>query len=321
MTPQRWYAQNHHLLGSQFEHLFFENVLSDLPDLDFACVQAQMPFLDDEGKQRFCDFSIKEGFQACIAIEIDGYDKRGTGEGMTHAEFIDWQRRQAALTSQGWHVLRFANRDVCNEPVRCRNNIHSLRVKLRQKEDARFDSQKSITRQASEPVKAINKSKAHSIKPKRRKKPVKQELRKMGVAAGFFAAVILSFLFYGQPWLSNQLQAALPIAAPVGEVCPNAIHWSDMRKHIGETITTRGPIKLVTYKPEVNGSPTWIEVGAKFPDSNRLTLLIWGDDRPVFESQITDQNEGDTVCVKGEVREYQGGVQIHLQEAEQLTVF
>ncbi|WP_141440129.1 endonuclease domain-containing protein [Vreelandella titanicae] len=134
MPPQKWYAQNRHLFESQFEHLFFENVLSNIPGLDFACLQTQMPFLDDEGKQRYCDFAIQEGLEVRIAIEVDGYDKRGTGEGMTHAEFIDWQRRQAVLTSQGWHVLRFANSDVYNEPTRCCNNIHFLLAKQLRKE-------------------------------------------------------------------------------------------------------------------------------------------------------------------------------------------
>jgi very-short-patch-repair endonuclease len=321
MSPQKWYAQNRHLFGSQFEHLFFENVLSDIPGLDFACLQTQMPFRDDEGKQRYCDFAIQEGLEVRIAIEVDGYDKRGTGEGMTHAEFIDWQRRQAALTSQGWHVLRFANSDVCNEPTRCRNNIHSLLTKLRQKEAAGSETLQSITPPHSKAVKTRYKSEAPTRKPKRRQKSFKKELKKMGVAAGLVTAVLLGFLFYGQPWLTNQLQAALPTSAAAAEACPDAIHWSEALDHMGETITTEGPIKRVTYKPDVNGSPTWLEIGARFPDPNRLTLLIWGGDRPTFEPKITGQIIGDTACVTGEVSEYRGDVQMQLQEAEQLSLY
>lgn len=321
MPPQQWYAQNHHLLGSQFEHLFFENVLSNLPGLDFACLQTQMPFHDDEGKQRYCDFAIQEGSEVRIAIEIDGYDKRGTGEGMTHTEFIDWQRRQAALTAQGWHVLRFANRDVCNEPARCRNNIHSLLVRLRQREAARSGTPQSIQPHPSKPAEKLYKRKAPNSKPKRRQKSIKQKLRKIGFSAGLAAAVVLGFHFYGQGWLAEQLQAALPTSATAAQSCPNAIRWNDVRSYIGETITTAGPITRVTYKPDTNGKPTWIEVGARFPDPSRLTLLIWGNDRTAFEPQITGQIIGDTACVTGEVSEYRGDVQIQLQDAYQLTVY
>ncbi|WP_085920423.1 DUF559 domain-containing protein [Halomonas sp. CSM-2] len=321
MTPQQWYAQNRHLLGSQFEHFFFENILTSIPDLNFASLQAQMSFRDDDEKQRYCDFAIREGEEVRIAIEVDGYDKRGTGEGMTHAEFVDWQRRQSALTSQGWHVLRFANHDVCNEPVRCRNNIHSLLLKLRHKEAARSSHASPVPTQTREPVVAPVKNTHPTRKAKRRKKPIKQELKKMAVSAGLVAAVVLGFIFYGQPWLTNQLQNALPTSAAAAQECPNAIHWSEVRNHMGETVTTQGLIKRITYKPDVNGSPTWIEVGASFPNPDRLTLLIWDNNRPEFASQLSQNIIGDDACVMGKVSEYRGDVQIQLKDADQLNVY
>lgn len=65
-----------------------------------------------------------------IVIEVDGYDKRNTGQGMSHDEFFDWQQRQAALTTAGWHVLRFANRDVRDHPQRCQRYIELLFLTL-----------------------------------------------------------------------------------------------------------------------------------------------------------------------------------------------
>lgn len=133
MQPIKWYEQHCHKFDSEFEHIFFKNVLMSVSNLDFNHLKAQMPFLDDDGRQRYCDFAICEDENVRVAIEVDGYDKRGTGEGMSHDDFVAWQRRQAALTAQGWHVLRFANRDVKNEPQRCCDNINSMLARLRKK--------------------------------------------------------------------------------------------------------------------------------------------------------------------------------------------
>lgn len=134
MTPIKWYSENKLKLNSEYEHIFFKKILMCLPSLDFSNVSAQLPFRDDDGKQRYCDFAINESENIRIAIEIDGYDKLGNGQGMTHDDFVDWQRRQAALTSQGWYVLRFANRDIRDEPQRCHDNIKKTLERLRTKE-------------------------------------------------------------------------------------------------------------------------------------------------------------------------------------------
>lgn len=322
MTPEKWYAQNHHLFDSQFEHIFFDTVLIRIPGLDFSNLQAQMPFRDDDGKQRYCDFAIREGTEVRIAIEVDGYDKRGTGQGMSHDDFIDWQRRQAALTAQGWHVLRFANRDVCNEAGRCIRNVKSLLESLRKKEASR--SAGSTPNKTSTTTKATNGSahkalKAKTKKVQRQKKHAQRKLKKIGFSLGVLAIAFLGFHFYGQTWLESQLQSFLPVSAE--SPCPDAVPWSSIRNYMGQTVTTTGPVKRVTYKPDVNGSPTWIEVGARFPDPDRLTLLIWGEDRPAFESKISQPIVGDTACATGEVSEYRGDVQIQLKDIEQITLY
>ena len=144
MTLNDWLNTNTDELGSKFERLFVLNVLSQILDFNFEVLEAQMPFRDRDGKPRYCDFAIKEGSEIRIAIEVDGYDKRGTGTGMTHHEFVDWQRREAALVSQGWFVLRFANRDVRDDPNRCAEHISLLLRKERRK----YEHQNSLRRTA-----------------------------------------------------------------------------------------------------------------------------------------------------------------------------
>lgn len=130
-----WLTRNgHHLKDSQYEEMFVRNVLTRVRELDFRALSAQFPFRDDEGRARYCDFVIKEGEKVRLAIEVDGYDKRGTGTGMSHSDFVDWQRRQASLVAQGWRVMRFANVDVRDKAPRCAELLSLLLRDERSKE-------------------------------------------------------------------------------------------------------------------------------------------------------------------------------------------
>jgi len=130
-----WLASNGHLLkDSPFEELFVRNVLTRVRGLDFRALGAQYRFTDDSGRTRYCDFVIQEGEGVRIAIEVDGYDKRGTGTGMSRSDFLDWQRRQASLVAQGWRVIRFANVDVRDQAPRCAELLALLLRDERSKE-------------------------------------------------------------------------------------------------------------------------------------------------------------------------------------------
>ncbi|MEN1940799.1 hypothetical protein WCE39_06820 [Luteimonas sp. MJ174] len=130
-----WLACNgHHLKGSLYEEMFVQNVLTRVRELDFRALSAQYRFMDDDGRTRYCDFVIQEGEGVRIAIEVDGYDKRGTGHGMSRSDFLDWQRRQASLVAQGWRVIRFANVDVRDNALRCAELLGLLLRDERSKE-------------------------------------------------------------------------------------------------------------------------------------------------------------------------------------------
>lgn len=130
-----WLARNGHLLAdSRFEELFVRNVLTRVQELDFRALSAQYRFTDIGGRTRYCDFVLQEGEGVRIAIEVDGYDKRGTGTGMSHSDFLDWQRRHASLVAQGWRVIRFANVDVRDDAPRCAELLALLLRDERSKE-------------------------------------------------------------------------------------------------------------------------------------------------------------------------------------------
>ncbi len=137
MTLNDWLARYKSALGSDYEVLFVSTVLTHVSRLDPNSLVAQYPFKDDRGGNRYCDFVIREGADLRVAIEIDGYDKTGRGQGMTRSEFLDWQIRQSSLVSQGWRVLRFANIQVRDEPRRCAELLNLLLREERTKESHR----------------------------------------------------------------------------------------------------------------------------------------------------------------------------------------
>lgn len=284
-----------------------------------------------------------------LAIEIDGFDKRGTGFGMTHEDFLDWQRRHAALVSQGWDVLRFANRDVRDQPERCLQYL-SLVMKQtqhgqlnRSDQDTLGELQKSLkgaqaalesAQQKSENLEgALHGAHKHVY-------TLNRETRTLKTAVWAFAFVIVAALgiftvkdifldrnqvaSFTQSVSSDQARPLQPRAysGAVGGSCANPISWEQASRHIGEKKALTGPVVQVTTREDVNGSPTFITLGAAFPDPSRFAVVIWGSDRSKFQSTLNMGNGllNREVCVVGEIGEYQGQPQIILTEPDQLAI-
>jgi very-short-patch-repair endonuclease len=102
--------------NTKFEYEFVLNVLSKVGNIKPQDVEVQYKFVDRREKRRFIDFVISVGVKPKIAIEVDGYDKRGYGE-MSRDDFNDFTFRQNEISTQlGFHVLRFANGEFLNHP-------------------------------------------------------------------------------------------------------------------------------------------------------------------------------------------------------------
>lgn len=429
MSPQDWLKNNLDKLGSSFEEMFFRNVLSRIP-FDFNSLIAQFRFKDFDGKTRYCDFVYQEGASIRIAIEVDGYDKRGTGTGMSQTDFVDWQRRQAALTAQGWYVLRFANTDVRDFPERCKQNIEFLLRKERQKSEYQSSIKNAIQdlrNQLSHAEKQIRHSKEteedhqhlvkqieilqHQLQLAQQAEPLTedeevllqrfnesqkqvQEISKenkimkttIWALTTLVAITILAFVFrsssdeitrtatnvYDQPtqsqkqltkyivqpvltntnseemhfdgvhkskpealnnlwnsdipdqgalmFVGNVQQHRLPEKRP-GSSCENPLLWENVASQIGKNVAVQGNVKRITYRKDVRGKPTWIEVGSNRSKVKSLTLIIWGNNRSVFESTLAELKESDSICVEGSVNNYKGKPQIKLSSLDQLHVY
>lgn len=316
MTQDEWLKANAARFDSDYERLFASNVLSLVAGIRYASLSVQHPFKDNDGKQRYCDFVISEEGGVRIAIEIDGYDKRGTGTGMSHLDFIDWQRRQSALTSQGWRVLRFANRDVRDHPQRC---IRDISVLL-DAERKRAHDLLSNTHQSASMQQLAQVQGSHI-------KGLNKEVSVMKYTIMSFTALIgvliVVFAFKGTESVAGSVMVNEAVAAPVtlqGATCDSPLDWRQAAAHLGQSAAVVGPIMKVTYKQASKGQPTWIDLGASFPSKHRLGLVLWGEHREAFAKLLAQPLEGRSVCVIGRIEQYKGVPRIELKDASQLRL-
>jgi hypothetical protein len=81
----------------------------------------------------------------------------------------------------------------------------------------------------------------------------------------------------------------------------------------------QGPAVDATYRPDVNGGPTFINVGADYPDPSRLTVLIWAENRGKFHPAPEDQYADGTICVTGTIQDYRGSPEIIVSSPDQIS--
>jgi len=111
----------------RFAELILKKVIGLSPD----SVRHEVPFKDDQGRNRRIDFVIDDGKMARpIAIEVDGRDKKGRL--LTHEEHDDFVARQNVLT-RDFQVLRFTNNQVRKKPEDLRKQIKMAIAKERLK--------------------------------------------------------------------------------------------------------------------------------------------------------------------------------------------
>lgn len=357
-----WVADNEGAFGSDFECLFARQVLPLVENIDLRRIAVQYPFVDLDGRQRYCDFALEESAHVKVAIEIDGYDKRGEGTGMSHDDFVDWQRRQASLTSQGWYVLRFANRDVRDHPEKCAEYVNRLLRRLRDQAQPSVDARREALAvpPCSDPTDALQNwqlidlrsidSKPLADAPKGRRGWTAKRLKLMATAVlCFIAAISLWSAGYkpseAPPASVVQDGNTKPLTAP-GSIqasamaraafftygslyCATPLPWTDVREHVGETVTVVGPYVAMTAKRDFAGSPLWMDMGEPYPSKNRVSIVIWGANWAKFDLRaldlerlryLSDDLGSPHICVRGKISLYKGVVQIEIDNPQQLQV-
>lgn len=87
---------------------------------------------------------------------------------------------------------------------------------------------------------------------------------------------------------------------------------------LGEESNICGLVSQVYYAKNVNGSPTYINLGGDYPNHS-FTIVIWGDEREKFTYPLEDL-EGKEVSVFGIVKEYKGKAQVIVEKEEDISV-
>ncbi len=110
------------------------------------------------------------------------------------------------------------------------------------------------------------------------------------------------------------------VQTPAGATCNNPILWQQARENIGQTVAVVGPLMKVTIRKGVPGNPTWVDVGGVFPSTQRLTVVIWGDDKYAFPMVMPGQLDGMSVCIIGKITIFKDTPQIVMTTASQFNL-
>lgn len=102
---------------SAHEWEFLRLVLQEVPGLKPSQLTPQREFVGNDGRTLHMDFAI-ETPHVKLAIELEGWDKTGNGQGKSKAEHDHFNRRLQSLSAQGWEVLPITNAQFHADPVK-----------------------------------------------------------------------------------------------------------------------------------------------------------------------------------------------------------
>lgn len=100
----------------------------------------------------------------------------------------------------------------------------------------------------------------------------------------------------------------------------DAIPWQEASQHIGENATVYGPVVDAEYAATSNGRPTFIDLGSAYPETNRVTVVVWDEDRSAFPEAPESMYSGCTICVTGSIYYYNNACNIKVTSPSQIRV-
>ena len=100
----------------------------------------------------------------------------------------------------------------------------------------------------------------------------------------------------------------------------DVIYWDDAKYHVGEYAAVVGVVAGSEYAYESNGQPTFLDLGVEYPDPNRMTVLIWGENRDRFSNEPETYYLGKTIEVYGEITMYNGVPEIIIDSEDDIYV-
>lgn len=139
----------------------------------------------------------------------------------------------------------------------------------------------------------------------------------------FIVVLLLGALFLGGCGggaTTKGAQSATGAQTGVVAPCPGAISWDQAGQHVGESMTVEGLVISTRYASFSNGQPTFLNVGADYPDPTRFTVVIWGEDRSNFTTAPETAYAAKKICVTGVIQTYEGVAEIIAHYPSVITV-
>ena len=99
--------------------------------------------------------------------------------------------------------------------------------------------------------------------------------------------------------------------------CQDSISWTKAIRNVGRVAVVKGPVASILT--DNNSGATFINIGANYPDRRRFTAVIFAQDLGNFGD--LSEYDGETICVTGDLRSYQGVSQMTLMDPEQVGVY
>jgi hypothetical protein len=101
--------------------------------------------------------------------------------------------------------------------------------------------------------------------------------------------------------------------------CDDAVMVTSARQHLGERISVVGRVISVQAAEHDTGAPTFLNIDADYPDPDRFSVVIWGQNADEFDD-LHDYDD-EIVCVRGTLKDYQGVVQAELADSDDIEVW
>ena len=92
----------------------------------------------------------------------------------------------------------------------------------------------------------------------------------------------------------------------------------EAKNHIGERTTVYGTVVDTNYASGSSGKPTFLNMCYAYPNPNRFTVVIWGENRGNFSQPPEDYYDGKTIYVSGLIVSYQGVPEIEVTSPSQI---
>jgi hypothetical protein len=98
----------------------------------------------------------------------------------------------------------------------------------------------------------------------------------------------------------------------------DTIPAAEAKDHVGKTATVCGKVAGTRYLESANRQPTFLNFDKPYPDHTFLAV-IFGANRSKFGKPELDLLE-KTVCVTGEIRDYNGKPEIEVTDPKQVRM-